>query len=161
VLRLYVNKRPQEASEVVMLHLTKIIPNLYTRGKLRTGTPLSTIEEAGLKCVVSLIDPGEPTLVGWPGYVHWPMSDGSLVDEERLTGIVDVIVENLRWKKATLVMCRAGRNRTGLVVCAVLRERLGISGREALDLFRERRPRGVANPTFEKYLLSLPTKNPH
>lgn len=134
----------------------EILPNLWTRGKLAKETTLEDIQELGIHAVVSLIPPGEPALVGWEGYTHWPMSDGSVVDVRSLEKIRDVVLDNLKDDRRTLVMCRAGRNRTGLVVASVLRIWLKLSGAEALQMFREKRPRGVANPAFENYLLSLP-----
>lgn len=136
------------------MRVTKIIDGLYTRGKLGKRT-LEDVLQLGVGCAVSLIPPGEPALEGWPGYIHWPLSDGNHVVRSRLNWVVRVIIGKLREGTPVLVMCRAGRNRTGLVVSAVLVECLGIPGREALRLFREKRPRGVDNRAFEEYLVGL------
>lgn len=142
------------------MHLITILPNLVTRGKLGRATRPADLEALGILRATSLIPPGEPNLVGWEGYAHWPMSDGSRVNLELLEDAVEWVLEGLRRKRRTLVMCRAGRNRTGLVVATVLHRWLGVSGAEALAMFRARRPRGVANPAFEEYLLGLPKGNP-
>jgi protein-tyrosine phosphatase len=105
---------------------------------------------------VSLTAAGEPSLEGWGGYLHAPMSDGAKVDEPLLRKVADFVTADVLAGEPTLVMCRAGRNRTGLVVCRSLVDVLGVSGEEALRIFREKRPRGVANAAFERYLVSVP-----
>lgn len=146
------------------MHLIKIIDGLYTRGKLRTGTQPSELETLGIGRVISLIPPGEPSLVGWKGYSHHPMSDGATVDQGKLDRAVGVVLKAIGTGIPVLVMCRAGRNRTGLVVCTALNRRCGWNGAFCLEYFRARRPRGVANPAFERYILGLPmattTKKP-
>lgn len=55
-----------------------------------------------------------------------------------------------------LIHCQAGLNRSNLVASVVLRERYGMSSREAIDLLREKRsPLVLCNETFEKQLLAL------
>ena len=137
------------------MHMIQILPNLFTRGCLSEGATPEQLESLGIRHVVSLFPPGEPSLVGWDGYTHASMSDGKEVNVALLEQVVEGILLNLRRKRPTLVMCRAGRNRTGLVVSVVLSRWLKIPGEEALDLFRSKRPRAVANPAFERYLLGL------
>lgn len=134
--------------------MIEVIPGLYTRGKLSNSTTPKDLYNLGIRHVVSLTSQGEPALRHWSGYVHLQLSDGKKIETEKLD-IVDQIVNWVQSREPTLVMCHAGRNRTGLIVCLVLQKLLKISGKESLILFRERRPRGVANTTFEKYLMSL------
>lgn len=55
-----------------------------------------------------------------------------------------------------LVHCQAGLNRSNLVAAVVLREKYGMSSREAIDLLREKRSNLVlCNETFEQQLLAL------
>lgn len=55
-----------------------------------------------------------------------------------------------------LVHCQAGLNRSNLVATVVLRERYGMSSKEAIALLREKRSALVlCNETFEKQLLDL------
>ena len=143
------------------MHMIQILPNLYTRGCLPKGTTPEQLQSLGIRHVVSLFPPGEPSLVGWDGYTHASMSDGAKVDTALLEQVVDSVISNLRRKRATLVMCRAGRNRTGLVVSVVLSRWLNFSGEKALAMFRSKRPRGVANPAFERYLLGLTNEKRH
>jgi protein-tyrosine phosphatase len=54
-----------------------------------------------------------------------------------------------------LVHCTFGRNRSGLVATLVVRELLGLSGRDALAHVRDRRDRAVNNESFARWLSSL------
>lgn len=58
--------------------------------------------------------------------------------------------------KKTLVSCRMGKNRSGLVTALAARELLGITGAEAAHLVRRRRPIALSNPSFVNFLASLP-----
>lgn len=138
------------------LKLVEILPGkLYTRGQLPDWAGPSDLASVGVTLALSLTARGEPGLAGWGGYLHLPMSDGA-DQQEDLAGAASrrVVNEIVRGGEA-LVMCHAGRNRTGLVVCLALRRLLKVSGSEALDFFRARRPMGVANQAFETYLRSL------
>jgi protein-tyrosine phosphatase len=58
--------------------------------------------------------------------------------------------------KKVLVSCRMGKNRSGLVTALAARELLGITGQQAADLVRESRPGALSNPTFYRFLTTLP-----
>jgi len=139
------------------MKVIEIIPNLVTRGRLGSHVTAGDVEGVGIKRVFSLYAGGEPCLKDppWSGYTHAPMSDGAVVDREFVMRLAEDVAKGVRAKKKTLVMCRAGRNRTGLIVCTALHILRGMTGEEALMLFRSRRPRGVANPAFEAFLLTL------
>ncbi len=158
---------------------------IWTRGRLnRKAYPhhtLNELEDRGITLVVSLTPEGEPILEGHqPGtryagieYLHAPMRD---VNDR------DMTEEELEWALSAsqrvaehitaglgdaLVMCRAGRNRTGLVTSlALMRLETGWAGWEALDHFRTFRRGGCmikadgSSPVphkFETYLNSLPS----
>lgn len=83
--------------------------------------------------------------------------DTSLVDE-----IVPEIVEALEAGGNVLIHCQAGINRSNLTAALVLREWKGLTSAEAIAMLRERRGDIVlANPGFEKFLLSLDNPEPH
>lgn len=58
--------------------------------------------------------------------------------------------------KKTLVSCRMGKNRSGLVTALAARELLGIGGAEAAHLVRARRQGALSNPVFYQFLTTLP-----
>lgn len=137
------------------MKVVEVLPNLHTRGKLNTSTTVVQVSRL-YRSVVSLTAPGEPALLNWSGYLHCPMSDGATIEFDAVNCAVNRVVDSLMRNRRTLVMCRAGRNRTGLVVCLALTRFKGWSGNEALDWFRKVRPRAVANPTFEAYIRKIP-----
>jgi protein-tyrosine phosphatase len=55
-----------------------------------------------------------------------------------------------------LVHCHQGKSRSGLFNALVTRQILGISGAEAVDLVRRKRPGALGNEVFTAYLRSLP-----
>jgi hypothetical protein len=59
-------------------------------------------------------------------------------------------------KGPVLIHCQAGLNRSNLVATVVLREKYGMTSKEAIALLREKRsPLVLCNETFEKQLLAL------
>lgn len=54
-----------------------------------------------------------------------------------------------------LSYCNAGRNRSGLMNALILRELLGCTGKEAMEIVRRERPRAIDNEHFERFLLGL------
>jgi len=58
--------------------------------------------------------------------------------------------------KKTLVSCRMGKNRSGLVTALAARELLGLEGATAAHLVRQRRNGALSNPAFYHFLTTLP-----
>jgi hypothetical protein len=73
-----------------------------------------------------------------------------------LTRLVHDVVAAVRSGRRVLVACAGGRNRSGLVVTLAVRELLGCSGAQALQLVRSRREIALTNETFARHLASLP-----
>ena len=138
-----------------------MIPGLYTRGRLSPAWDRERrrceLEGAGINVVVSLTRAGEPDIDGSRfRYLHRPMPDGATFDRSIVLELAAVLAGMIRTGDRVLVMCRAGRNRAGLVAAATVRAVTGLSGAESLELVRHVRPRAVANPDFEGWLESLP-----
>jgi hypothetical protein len=113
------------------------------------------IQQFGLTGVVNLWqeDLRLEKLFKW--YRHTPIPDGASFPEEDLADLVQELIEHLQGGGRVLVMCHAGRNRSGLVSALVVRKFLGCSGQQALQWVRAARPRAVANEAFEGYLAGL------
>lgn len=127
---------------------------LYQSGRLAGDEP--ALAAAGITLVVSMWG---PELRQAPGirYLHRPIGDGKRIDPVLLDFISEQVADELGTPGGrVLVHCHAGRNRSGLVTALAARRVLGISGREALALVRERRPNAVANEAFATYLEGLP-----
>ena len=106
--------------------------------------------------VVSLVDvPGHgPT----PGVDHrlFAIPDAPLTQDQidGVSRLADEVAHALRANRSTLVHCRSGYNRSGLVVAQALIN-TGLSGVDAIELIRRRRsPWVLHNLTFEDYLLA-------
>lgn len=85
------------------------------------------------------------------GQYLFPMIDGDLVLQTQLARATRQALECLA-QGPTLIHCRAGLNRSGLVAASVLME-LGRTADEAIGLLRERRhPQVLFNQHFERYL---------
>ena len=117
-------------------------------------------EAAGVGTVVGLAPRAEnPALrelaaAGAIEYVHWPIPDGKI--HGPVANRLLLLAAALARRVGVAVHCRAGRNRSGLLVALIVRERLGLTGRDAMELVRERRPRALANEDFAAWLDRLP-----
>jgi hypothetical protein len=71
-----------------------------------------------------------------------------------VSGLADLVTAAVREGRSTLVRCRAGYNRSGLVVAAALIN-MGHEPAAAIELIRRRRsPWALHNLVFEDYLLA-------
>jgi protein-tyrosine phosphatase len=118
------------------------------------------VRGTGIDLVVDLADADAyppATEVDGLTYLKCPLVDGDDVPDPALTLRLAALVAGLVDDgHQALVHCTFGRNRSGLVVTLVVRELLGLSGRDALAHVRDRRDRAVNNETFAEWLTSLP-----
>lgn len=90
-------------------------------------------------------------------YRHRPIPDGRL-DESTAEFLLEearLLAKKIRLGQCVLTACNAGRNRSGLLSALTVRELDRLGGAESLAIVRRERPRAVANPHFEKFLLNL------
>jgi protein-tyrosine phosphatase len=114
----------------------------------------AAVAEAEFDLVVSLIDePGHGPAAGVEHHVL-AIPDGPLTDAQ-LAGVVSAaarVAAAVRAERSTLVRCRVGFNRSGLVVALALVE-LGLDPAAAIELVRARRSaRSLNNSLFVQYL---------
>ena len=93
--------------------------------------------------------------------ILWPIEDGSRIpNEEALWAIArhvaDILARSQRSR--VLVHCSAGRNRAALLCTLVVMLRRHVSGAEAVQRVRAKRPGALDNPAFEKWLLKQKVK---
>lgn len=116
-------------------------------------------EASGVKTVVGLAPRAEnPALrelatAGMIEYMHWPIPDGKI--HGPVANRLLLLAAALSRRAGVAVHCRAGRNRSGLLVALIVRERMGLTGHAAMALVRERRPRALANEDFAAWLEGL------
>jgi hypothetical protein len=90
-------------------------------------------------------------------YLKCPLVDDDEVPDPGLTMRLATLVAGLISDgRQVFVHCTFGRNRSGLLVTLIIREVLGISGREALAHVQAHRARAVNNVQFADWLKSLP-----
>lgn len=131
-------------------HLTEVVPGLYIRGALSPNVSVDDLSSLGIDRVYALHGPGQPSLVGWTGYRHRPMSDGKRIPGN-VHDVVGEVVTDLVTGFGVLVLCLEGRNRSGLVVGLALRA-MGFSGNDAVRMLLDKRPRALYNETFRTYI---------
>ena len=135
----------------------EVLDGLWIRGRLNsaltTQQAVAELKELGITSVLSVHPQGDTMLLGQNeiDYKHVPLSDGKKIPDV-IEELADWVYERV---PSTLVMCRAGRNRSGLIVALTIMRIKKVSGPVALDVLRNKRPRAIANPAFEKYLLGL------
>lgn len=85
--------------------------------------------------------------------LSWFIADADVPDEETIRRLARRVSAWLDEGLSVLVRCKAGMNRSGLVVARTLVER-GLRPEEAIDLIRRRRhPRALNNRAFVAWLL--------
>ena len=113
-----------------------------------------------ISCVIDLegeVDHGVPSLPGHILYVYFPIYDEDLPDFARLDAVCSLGTRLLESGQKVLSHCGMGLNRSALVAGLILVQR-GLSGREAVEVIRRKRPGALFNETFEAYLESLPPR---
>ncbi|HEV2282313.1 MAG TPA: dual specificity protein phosphatase [bacterium] len=133
---------------------------LYQSGAPQEAAEWGSIHARGIDVVVDLfgtLDPGVPTAPNSILYIFWPIED---IDFLPALGIlhtlVDTVVRLIQLGHKVLVHCHMGKSRSGLLNALVAMKILGITGSDAVELVRGRRPGALGNAVFTAYLRSLP-----
>ena len=113
------------------------------------------VARLGITAVINLWHDDPDWLGLVPYYWHVPSPDGSRIAPS-IPAMALIAAGQIQRGGCVLVMCHAGRNRSGLLTALTLRQLDGISGEQALSRVRAARPRAVANPSFAAYLEDLP-----
>jgi protein-tyrosine phosphatase len=137
----------------------EITPGLWMGGLTwvdGAGVTRDALVTDQFELVVSLVD--EPGHGPTPGVAHrlLPIPDAPLTPEQiaGVSGVAAEVAEAFRANRSTLVRCRVGYNRSGLVVAQALIN-TGLPAADAIELIRRKRsPWALHNLTFEDYLLA-------
>jgi hypothetical protein len=116
-----------------------------------------TVQRYGFDMVIDLeggLDHGIPTTPGRILYVYCPIYDEALPDLERVHGVARLGASMVGAGRKVLSHCEMGLNRSALMAGLILVHR-GMSGAEAIELIKNRRPGAFNNDRFEQYLASL------
>lgn len=116
---------------------------------------------SGYRCTIAVTLYGaydQDLAVMLPQYWHCPFPDGKYPPWSRLEQLATEVAAALRKPGAcAVVMCHAGRNRSGAVNALIVRELMAVPGWQAIAIVRDARPGAIANQTFESYLQGLPS----
>lgn len=107
------------------------------------------------------LDPGVPVEPNSILYIYWPIEDAAALPAMGiLNALVDATVRLIRLGHKVLVHCHRGKSRSGLFNALVVMQILGISGGDAVEFVRSRRPGALGNEVFTAYLQALPAPAP-
>ncbi len=112
------------------------------------------IEALDISAVIDLdgdLDSGVPTEPDRILYIYFPFHDSDLPNLVKLHAVASLGAELVGKGQKVLCHCLMGFNRSALVAGLIL-VHLGMSGRDALAMLRERRPGALYNPVFAEYL---------
>ena len=113
------------------------------------------ILDRGINTVIDLegdIDHGVPTQANQFLYIYLPIEDGQIPDLDRLNAVAKLGAELVKRGERVLAHCGIGLNRSALMVALILMY-LGMSGPEAVERCRKRRPGALYNQVFADYLI--------
>ncbi len=115
------------------------------------------VEEHGITVVIDLegeIDRDIPTMPNHILYIYFPIYDEDLPDLAKLHAVARMAASLVAAGRRVLSHCGMGFNRSALLAGLILRY-LGMSGPEAVEHLRQRRPGALFNEVFAAYLVSL------
>jgi broad-specificity NMP kinase len=143
---------------VSTLKVHTIIPGkLYQRGefvKLSLKEKLSELQRLRVNIIVNLWNIPDILLKDEiPYYYHLPIPDSTIKDSQLLLHTVKEVAQLIKNGGNAIVHCHAGRNRSGLFNALLCMNLLGMSGTEAIEHVRKRRPNALANENFVKFIL--------
>jgi len=115
------------------------------------------LRDNGIEHVVALCNRDPETQGVVPDTVHAPVVDSHKTVAGAIPrSIAPTVAQWVRDGEPTLVSCLAGRSRSGITCGLVLRELYDLSGEEALELLRDRRPRAIKREGPEAWFSALP-----
>jgi protein-tyrosine phosphatase len=118
------------------------------------------IYAAGIRVIIDLdggLDAGVSSRPGHIIYLYHPIYDEDLPHLETFHSVARFAADLIRRGERVLAHCGMGFNRSALMAGVILTE-IGLTGGEAVNRLRERRPGALFNETFADYLASLPAK---
>ena len=116
------------------------------------------VHERGIEVIIDLegdLDHGVSTRPGHLLYIYHHIYDEELPDLARMQALALMGAHLIREGQKVLAHCGMGFNRSALLAGLILTE-LGMSGRDAVNRLRERRPGALFNERFAEYLAARP-----
>jgi hypothetical protein len=116
------------------------------------------VHDRGIEVIIDLegdLDHGVSTRPGHLLYIYHHIYDEELPDLARMQALALMGAHLIRQGQKVLAHCGMGFNRSALLAGLILTE-LGMSGTDAVNRLRERRPGALFNERFAEYLATLP-----
>jgi len=116
------------------------------------------LESNGITVVIDLegdLDAGVPSVPNHVLYLYYPIFDEDLPDLDKLKAVARLGSSLIQTGHKVLSHCGMGFNRSALVAGLIL-VNLGMSGEEAFQVLRSKRPGALFNEVFATYLRALP-----
>ena len=116
------------------------------------------LESHGITVVIDLeggLDDGVPSMPNHVLYLYYPIFDEDLPDLDKLKAVARLGSSLIQAGHKVLSHCGMGFNRSALVAGLIL-VNLGLSGEEAFQALRSKRPGALFNEVFASYLRALP-----
>jgi protein-tyrosine phosphatase len=116
------------------------------------------VVDTGISAVIDLdgdLDIGVPAMPNQLLYIYFPFEDRHLPDLHKLHNVARLGANLVAGGSRVLSHCHMGHNRCALVAGVILTY-LGMSGEQALERVRQRRPAALYNEEYARYLQSLP-----
>jgi protein-tyrosine phosphatase len=130
---------------------------LYVSGEIEDWKAL---RERGIDTIVDMdgdVDRGIPEAPNAILYVYHPILDEDRPDLTRIDALGRLVAELVSADRRVLVHCRMGLNRSALVIATALTY-LGMTGEQAVDHLRDRRPGALFNESFAAHVAGLPAR---
>ncbi|HYR41831.1 MAG TPA: dual specificity protein phosphatase [Terriglobia bacterium] len=118
----------------------------------------SSVSALGIDTVIDMeggLDEWIPTAPNECLYLYFPIEDADLPNLTRLDAVGDFGARLISGGHRILSHCGMGFNRSALVAGVIL-HKLGMTGSQAVERIRARRPGALFNEVFAEYLASLP-----
>jgi len=144
----------------------QVHPNILTRGhtrKFNTERMLNALQDRKVALVLNVSPRADIPLgagcrtIGIE-YKHAPLPDGKKIDHSLVTRLIYKVIHEVQNGLNVVVHCNAGRNRTFLVVVPAIATLTGRPTSVVLPEIAAIRPRLLANPVFEDFVVNWEVK---
>ena len=127
---------------------------LFVSPDIDDWTPITKNRISAIIDLDGGLDIGVPCIPDNLLYIYYPINDGRLPDKKKLNALGKFGSSLIEGGHKVLAHCGLGLNRSALVAGIIL-VTMGMKGKQAVALIREKRPGALYNPIFARYLESL------
>jgi protein-tyrosine phosphatase len=130
---------------------------LFVSGEIEDWSAVHRLRIGVVVDMDGSVDTGLPEGPDSIFYVYHPIRDEDLPDPAQIEALGRLVADLAAAGHRVLVHCKMGFNRSALVIATALTY-MGLSGRQALDDLRRRRPGALFNEVFAAHVEALPPR---